>query len=225
MVRGEGFCHHKCSSLWESTPAPDLLLPRVFQHMASILCDLRSDLPEQRREDLHLIVDWVSDCQTAVSSTPSKNVLGWDQEVSSEGRRQIHSEMLLSAFLASRNMSSKDRDKIEDTVRHCITASVPPALRGAVLQAMRPSFFPGKESIRQAQLTLDAALCLYSRKANIIGDAPAYLWCDATTMGYDWLLSQTHSVQPDSLIGCFQAAQSIWLNPPRQPHQSRSAHS
>ena len=203
--------HDKESSFWESTPTEDLLLPRVFQHMASSLRDLGRNLPGDRHEELRTILEWMDDCQTAVGGL-SQQALRWNWDSrpgGGKGRAQLASEALFSAFLASRNMSSKGKEDMEQTVKGWIDSLIPPALRAAVHLTMKPSSLPSKETIREAQLTIDAAMCLQARKNDIFANAASYLWWDSTPHGHDWLLSQIHSVRHCNLAETFDTARAL----------------
>ena len=217
--------HVKQSSFWESTPTEDLLLPRVFQTMASTIRDLGSSVPADRQDELRLIVEWMDDCQTVIGGL-SPQALSWNWESGEglgRGRAQLASEVLLSAFLASRNMSSKRKRDLQMSVRHWVDACIPPGLRSAVHMAMTPSSLPSTETIRQAQLSVDAAMCLHARQADIFADTVSYMWWDSTPHGKDWLLSQIHSVRKSSLVDVLEAARMVLVATHNQPARAAEA--
>ena len=217
--------HVKQSSFWESTPTEDLLLPRVFQTMASTIRDLGSSVPADRQDELRLIVEWMDDCQTVIGGL-SPQALSWNKESGEglgRGRAQLASEVLLSAFLASRNMSSKRKRDLQMSVRHWVDACIPPGLRSAVHMAMTPSSLPSTETIRQAQLSVDAAMCLHARQADIFADTVSYMWWDSTPHGKDWLLSQIHSVRKSSLVDVLEAARMVLVATHNQPARAAEA--
>ena len=79
-----------------------------FQHIATMLRDMQSDLAAERHDELRHILEWLEDCNLGVGGL-SPQALRWNVE-RRDGRPQLNAEVLLSAFLASRNMGSKGRD-------------------------------------------------------------------------------------------------------------------
>ena len=190
--------------------------------MASTLRDMCSVVPRERHDELQLALEWLDDCQAATGGlTPRALRWGWETQAGMRGAH-LHSEVLFSAFMASRNMSSKSKAEMTSTIKHCVNVVVPPALRPAVELSMDARALPSKESIRQAQMSIDAAMCLMGRQARVFEERAVYMWWDATPHGQDWLLSQIHSVRNDSLCSVYKAACALMMATRGQPTVSSS---
>ena len=194
-------CRHlKRSALWRPHEEEDLLRPCAFQHHAGTLPDLAATeaVSASSKAVLEDVVEWLDDCCDSMLSV-QLDARHWQFDSDSlAGRVQYRSSALFAAFQASRNMSQRTRHAIESTMQNCVRATLPPAMQAAVCDAMHSSRFPGRETVRQAELTVDAALMYHERLFRKCHGA-TYMWWDSSPHGHDWLLSQVHRISKDDL--------------------------
>lgn len=113
--------------------------------------------------------------------------------------------MLFAAFQATRNLSSKVKDKVMETFKSLVNASLPPALRHCVHSFVDRSPLPSRETLRQAELTMDVGMLLQGRRERVFDGAFTYLWWDSTPHGFDWLLSQALLIRREDTLATFRA--------------------
>ena len=160
-------CHIRGSPFSGSVPTESLMIPGMFQHIASELRELAATGEVgQPRASLRTLVEWADDC--AASLLPSTNRrLQEDWEQSSSGQLQIKSECLLHCFIAVHNMSAKTKNAMTDTIHACIDSALPEALRSAYRATLlHGRQLPSPGTVRRAELMAEVATILHSREYN-----------------------------------------------------------
>ena len=186
--------HAKIEGRWRSIPAQQLFDCTSFQAVATELREsVRANEVLVERHFAETMVQWLDDCIEELS-VPHQH----------SHRGQLESGALLSALQASRLMKSSSRRSLRTLLLHLSELTLAPGLRAAVLQRIRSADneLPGRESIRQAKLSVDATFLLQIRRSGQHITSSKYLWWDTTVKKtFDVLLAQMHMVSEENLDG------------------------
>ena len=105
-------------------------------------------------------------------------------------------------------------NNLVEIIRRSIAAAMPPILAQYFLSSLErrsasARLMPSPSSIRHSEFSLDLALMLY-HKSNLPKKCIRYFWSDSSPMaGFDWLWSQYHEIDSDSLVSTFEAVRAL----------------
>ena len=204
--------HTRINRLWNPDMEPSLLLPGTFSQVASVVRELASSesMSEHGSGSLCRLVEWMDDCEASLTMASPAVADSWQMDKTA-GRVQFKAQALLAAFQASQNMFDKSREAAQATLVNCVQATMPPAVQGIVLNILEGARFPGKETVREAGLSVDAAFLLHQRRHVKYTGGATYLWMDSTAHGHDWLLSQINRISYADLVQALSWCTKAWL--------------
>ena len=161
--------HAREHGLWHPAEEANLLTPDCYSLMGTYLREVADEAKEQRLsqdgfERLKAVTEWADDCHSSMSVASGSRAEHWQWEVSQQGRLQFQASALLASFQVAQSMSASSREMVNTSISDCVRATMPPSIQTLVLQMLEAGKFPGKETVREASLSVDAAFLLHQRR-------------------------------------------------------------